>query len=81
MRFLAINCNFVLILSSYKVNCAVGTYLNTSMGECLDCLKGSYQQSEAQLHCNLCPAGMSTVGVRASNVSECKGKAYSNTVF
>lgn len=54
------------------VNCPIGYYLNISKKECQECPKGFYQDSEAQVGCKSCPLGMSTVGKRSQNSSDCK---------
>ena len=56
------------------MNCPVGTYLNVTLGDCLDCSKGYYQENEAATMCQRCPVGMSTADTKTQNSTDCKGK-------
>ncbi|XP_031559986.1 uncharacterized protein LOC116296157 isoform X2 [Actinia tenebrosa] len=66
-------CNTGQIFLNQKcVACPVGTYHNTTLDRCIDCNKGWYQETEGQESCSACPVGMSTVGSKAKNKTDCK---------
>eukprot|EP00105_Crassostrea_gigas_P019111 XP_011437468.1 PREDICTED: uncharacterized protein LOC105335342 [Crassostrea gigas] len=60
---------------SYKttscVECAAGTFFNTTTDTCEMCPRGSYQPIPGQISCLSCPFGQTTKSKGAQNMSQC----------
>lgn len=55
--------------------CAIGNYHDTITNQCLPCTKGSYQDTEGQAECKICPNMAERRGILgARNTSDCKGE-------
>ena len=66
---------------SISVLCPVGTYFNVVSLACEPCRQGTYQPSEGQLTCLMCPANTSTSGDSSKSLNDCKGMSKSTTRF
>lgn len=60
----------------YKVECAAGTFFNTTTDTCEMCPRGSYQTISGQISCLSCPFGQTTKSKGAQNISQCIGKFF-----
>ena len=53
--------------------CSVGQYYDLTTSRCQPCVKGFYQDEEAQFTCKPCPVTKSTDGTGSTSQAQCKG--------
>ena len=63
----------VLPIACFVVPCTPGTYYDSVARECVECEKGTYQNSSAQTTCKHCPTGKSTMSIGAKSADDCIG--------
>eukprot|EP00795_Rhopilema_esculentum_P000710 gene710-10421_t len=59
--------------------CPVGTTFNERTKICDSCPRGSFQDDEGKLYCKACPAGTTTLGTSATDMSDCKAECRPGT--
>ena len=59
---------------SVSVTCGAGSYYDMSTDECIPCELGTHQSKQAELSCEPCPDGTTTVLRGATNISQCIGR-------
>ncbi|ELU05576.1 hypothetical protein CAPTEDRAFT_195741 [Capitella teleta] len=66
-------CQSGYVLVNRKcVSCSLGTYYDTLSGSCQPCPRGTYQDGEGELACNVCPHRVAGVGILgARSLQEC----------
>lgn len=72
-------CDFICIYIPYiSVECAPGTFLNTSTSSCDICPIGSYSGVQGMSMCTRCGPGTSTYSAGSTNIRDCKGELQHN---
>ena len=61
-----------VLQSSGCLKCPVGTFFNVVLKECQSCPQGSYQPSEGQVSCLVCPENTSTKKDLSRSTNDCK---------
>ncbi|KAJ8262625.1 hypothetical protein GJAV_G00168490 [Gymnothorax javanicus] len=56
------------------VQCPIGTYYSLEYSTCESCWIGSYQDTEGQMECKVCPDGFSTAYLHSRSEAECKAQ-------
>ncbi|XP_070569244.1 uncharacterized protein [Ptychodera flava] len=60
-----------ILVGDLCVNCGLGEFHNTTTDQCVKCPKGSYQDKERQLSCQMCPNDTTTQGMGSTSIEKC----------